>query len=175
MTTSQQTGSMFEQTREARPNEHGERVATVQHIVRSEPDDLTAESRGRNGTSAETILRSQPAPCPPVYPTWPTSQPGPLAITPPPGQHPHPLRTDQMVYESYDQEKGIPGIPRPIPVMQEHEGKTALPDVSHQGKVFDIDALQRWLDDGGSLEKEATSEMGDITASRFMRSPGGVR
>ena len=41
-----------------------------------------------------------------VYPSWPTSKPGPETTLPPPGQKQHPLRTDQVIYESYDQERG---------------------------------------------------------------------
>jgi hypothetical protein len=81
-----------------------------------------------------------------------------LVITPPPGQHPHPLRTDQVVYESYDQEKGIPGIPRLIPGVQEREVKPSPPDASCQDEVAEMDAIQRWLDDGGSLEKESSED-----------------
>ncbi len=44
----------------------------------------------------------------PTYPSWPTSTAGPRATSPPPGMKPLPTRTDQMVYECYDQERGMP-------------------------------------------------------------------
>ena len=169
MTTSQQTSPPFEQTREARPNEHEKGVGVVQSTARSESGDSAVKRSGCHENSAETIVQSQPAPRSFVYPVWPTSQPGPLAVPPPPGQHPHPLRTDQVVYESYDQEKGIPGIPRRIPVMHEQEMKPSHPDASCQDEVDEMDAIQRWLDDGGSQEKESTAGRGDISASSFVR------
>ncbi|TMC15239.1 MAG: hypothetical protein E6J34_22600 [Chloroflexi bacterium] len=48
-----------------------------------------------------------------TYPAWPTSKPGPQATSPLPGQHPHPLRTDQILYECYDQERGRPCVSPP--------------------------------------------------------------
>ncbi len=42
-----------------------------------------------------------------AHPSWPTSKPGPEITPPPPGQHPLPGRTDQMIYEYYDQVRGM--------------------------------------------------------------------
>lgn len=44
------------------------------------------------------------------YPSWPTSKPGPKATYRLPGQKPMPDRSDQMVYEAYDQVRGRPII-----------------------------------------------------------------
>ncbi|MEO8971148.1 MAG: hypothetical protein ABI406_06040 [Ktedonobacteraceae bacterium] len=42
------------------------------------------------------------------YPPWPTSTAGPQATPGLPGMKPHATRSDQMVYECYDQELGVP-------------------------------------------------------------------
>src|SRR5713226_1109907 len=108
MTTSQQTTSLLAQTRATEPNEQAEGVATVQNTARSGPGDPTT---GRDGSKDDTTATT-PWPRithPPfAYPAWPTSKPGPQATSPLPGQHPHPRRADQMVYECYDQELGMP-------------------------------------------------------------------
>ncbi|GCE30472.1 hypothetical protein KDA_59560 [Dictyobacter alpinus] len=45
----------------------------------------------------------------PIYPIWPTSQPGPMRKLPPPGMRPvNPWRSDQMVEIAYNQETGEP-------------------------------------------------------------------
>jgi hypothetical protein len=80
-----------------------------------------------------------------VYPAWPTSKPGPLVTSPPPGQRPHARRSDQMVYFCYDQERGIPCESAAKSAGREHEGKVYLPDDRFQEE----EAAQRWLDDGG--------------------------
>lgn len=175
MTTSQQTSPPFKQTREARPNEPEDRVVMVQNTALSESGDSIVKSSGLHENPAETIVQSKPAPRSFVYPVWPTSQPGPLAVSPPPGQHPHPLRTDQMVYESYDQEKGIPGIPRLIPGVQEQKIKPSPPDASCQNNVAEMDAIQHWLDDGGSLEKASSEDEGrDLPGPFVAQQAGGL-
>jgi len=45
------------------------------------------------------------------YPEWPTSKPGPMVTPAPSGEHPHALRSEQMIYdERYNQEQGRPGV-----------------------------------------------------------------
>lgn len=52
------------------------------------------------------------------YPSWPTSKPGPQATPRLPGQKPMSGRSDQMVYEAYDQVRGRPilAIPEEVGV-----------------------------------------------------------
>ena len=45
-----------------------------------------------------------------TLPPWPTSQPGPEVTAPSPGQRLVPTRTDQVMYDFYDQERGQPGL-----------------------------------------------------------------
>jgi hypothetical protein len=78
-----------------------------------------------------------------TYPVWPTSQPGPQATPPPAEQHPHPRRSEQMIYTNYDQERGMVGVPLPKLAEQEHRGKKytleatldAIPAASVQDSV----------------------------------------
>src|SRR5947208_16736214 len=65
-----------------------------------------------------------------TYPAWPTSKPGPETTSPLSGQKPHPTRTDQMVYECYDQERGMPDVTPPTRVMRENGTRIYLPDLS---------------------------------------------
>ena len=55
------------------------------------------------------------------FPLWPISQPGPEVTAPSPGQRLVPGRTDQVTYDSYDQERGRPGLPSPVPSGQTRE------------------------------------------------------
>ena len=46
----------------------------------------------------------------PRYPTWPTSEPGPMTTQPPPGQRPiNAQRSEQVAEVGYNQETGEPG------------------------------------------------------------------
>src|SRR5438445_12461488 len=111
MTTSQQMASQLDQTRVTEPNEQAEGVTTVQNAARSGPGAPTTE---RNGSRSKGDTPRPSTTRPPfAYPAWPTSEPGPQATAPLPGQHPQPLRTDQMVYECYDQERGRSCAPPP--------------------------------------------------------------
>jgi hypothetical protein len=87
-----------------------------------------------------------------TYPSWPTSEPGPAIISPPAGQKPHPMRTDQMVYEDgYDQEQGKPSFPPPpTRIVRENKTRIYIPDPSLQEVTLENEALERWLDDGGT-------------------------
>jgi hypothetical protein len=66
-----------------------------------------------------------------------------------------------MVYEYYDQERGMPYEPPKRSVMREYKGKMYLPDDHFQDMVSEAEATQRWLDDGGTSDKETASEIGD--------------
>jgi len=169
MTTSQQTILLLDQTREAGPNEHVQGVVTVQDIARLGSGDPTTGQNGSNSHPSETIPQAGPAHRPFPYPAWPTSKPGPQATSPLPGQHPHPLRTDQMVCECYDQERGMPCVSPPRPAVQKHRSRTYLPDARFQDMVAEAEAMERWLDDGGLSDQETTSEAGGVASLPFVR------
>jgi len=60
-----------------------------------------------------------------------------------------------MVYEYYDQERGMPYVPPPgLPPVREHRNRTYLPDTDSREVVSEKEALQRWLDDGGGSDHE---------------------
>src|SRR5207244_10086865 len=67
---------------------------------------------------------------------WPTSKPGPRETLPLSGQKPHPLRTDQMVCEYYDQERGLPSVPSPAPIVPKWQRKgTPHPKIDEIGRA----------------------------------------
>jgi hypothetical protein len=104
-----------------------------------------------------------------MYPEWPTSKPGPMVTPPPPGQRPQAKRSDQMVYDCYDQERGMACELPARSVMREHEGKMYLPDDNFQDVISEAEATQRWQDDGGTSDKETASEIGDKTPLSLVR------
>lgn len=81
----------------------------------AEPEEkIPEEKRERNTTP-------KPSPGPRRYalPPWPTSQPGPEVTLPGPGQFLVAGRTDQVAYDSYDQERGQPNLsPSSLPAIQ---------------------------------------------------------
>lgn len=142
MTTIQSEPPVIVPTRETRTPENENGAVIIQCNTR-----IVENKR----VSPDVVLPSAPV-LVPQYPVWPTSQPGPTVIAPPFGQHPHPVRTDQMVYEHYDQEHGRAYIPAAIkPAVAAHRGKVYRPDVDKQDVFSETDAAQRWLDDGGRL------------------------
>lgn len=104
-----------------------------------------------------------------VYPEWPTSKPGPAVTPPPAGQRPQARRSDQMVYDCYDQERGMACEVPARPVMREHKGKMDLPDDHFLDMISETEAEQRWLDDGGTSDKKPVSEIGDKTPLSLVR------
>lgn len=68
--------------------------------------------------SDERVLRGKEG-SPFALAAWPTSQPGPRVTEPLPGQRLVPLRTDQVMYDSYDQQRGLPGLLSPTSSNQE--------------------------------------------------------
>ena len=160
MSISQPTTSPFETTRKAGLSAHAQGVVTLQDASQGGSGDPPTEHTARK-SPPETFPPPKPAHRPLAYPAWPTSQPGPQVTAPLPGQHPHPLRTDQMVYSCYDQERGMPCLSPPGPAVQTHPGRTSLPDESMQ-EVASESALERWQDDGG-------------TASPSLHAPGALK
>ncbi len=89
-----------------------EYVETAERIVH----DAVQEQGKRE--AASTIVPSRRDRQQVRYPSWPTSAPGPQATPAVPDMKPHATRTDQMVYECYDQERGVPctAVPATQPV-----------------------------------------------------------
>jgi len=123
MTTSQQTSSLLDQTRESGPDKCIEAGVTVQDASRLVPGDPTTGRHGIKDDTAEMIIQPRRAHRQFAYPEWPTSKPGPQETLPLPGQKPHPLRTDQMVCSCYDQERGLPCAPSPAPIVPQWQKK----------------------------------------------------
>jgi hypothetical protein len=151
MNTSQQTTSPLDTVRE----ELDERVEAVADVEKLAPSLSGVRPRERNeskGDRGGAVIQPARDHVAFVYPTWPTSQPGPQATLPLPGQHPHPKRTDQMVYQYYDQERGLPGVPPPPPFIPKWQRQgTASPKIDLREHAIEAEALERWLDDGGVL------------------------
>lgn len=145
----QPTTSPFDTTREAETNEQVQRVGAVRDTAQGTLGDLPTEHNGRNASLPEMIPPSEPTRSRIVYPEWPTSKPGPLTTAPLPGQHPHPLRSDQMVYACYNQERGmICDAPVKPKIMQQQRGGQYLPDASTQETADEAQAIERGLNNG---------------------------
>lgn len=140
MTLSQQILPLLnsDQPKDAEHHEYAERVAVVAPFARLVlPGDLPITLDGKEAVTVEPTLPislSKPISRSFVYPERPTSQSGPWVTQPSVGQHPYPRRTDQMVYESYDQERGEQrDLPTAIPLLTwKQRGKNYLPDVGLQ-------------------------------------------
>jgi hypothetical protein len=158
MTTSLQTSSLLDMTREAGPDARVETVVIVGDLARLVPGDSTTGRNEVKDDSAETITQPKCTHYQFAYPEWPTSKPGPQATSPPPGQSPHPKRTDQMVYACYDQERGMPCAPPPMLVVRHNSSRTYRPDASVQEAASLVEAIERWLDDGGTLMRLSRTE-----------------
>jgi hypothetical protein len=151
MSTIQQTLSQLDQAREAEQN-HAEAPLTIQEIARPFQSDHAMDQKRIADGITETMISSKHEPHQFTYPSWPTSKPGPQITFPPAGQKPHPMRTDQMVHEeSYDQGQGRLSIPPPpTQIVRKNRTRTYIPDRSLQEVFFENEAIERWLDDGGT-------------------------
>ena len=145
MSTYQQTLPLVDKTSEAGPNEQAAGRVTVQVAT----NDPARERNGITDSSTETMMPPRQDHRQFAYPAWPTSKPGPETTSPLSGQKPHPTRTDQMVYECYDQERGMPDVTPPTRVIRENGTRTYLPDAGLQEVDSEAEAMERWLDDGG--------------------------
>jgi hypothetical protein len=151
MSTTQQTLPQLDQARDAE-QQHAEAPVTIRGTTHSFQSDHAMEQQRIADGITETILSSKRETHQFTYPSWPTSKPGPQITFPPAGQKPHPMRTDQMVYaESYDQEQGRPSVsPSPTRIARENRTKTYIPDHNIHEVTFENEAMERWLDDGGT-------------------------
>lgn len=55
-----------------------------------------------------------------------------------------------MVYECYDQERGMPDVTPPTRVMRENGTRIYLPDAGLQEVDSETEVMERWLDDDGT-------------------------
>jgi hypothetical protein len=151
MSTTQQILSQLDQARDAE-QQHAEAPVTIQGTTRPFQSDHAIEQKRIADGITETILPSKHEPHQFTYPSWPTSKPGPQITFPPAGQKPHPMRTDQMVYEeSYDQEHGRPSVSSPpTRIVRENRTRTYIAEEVLQEVTFENEAMERWLDDGGT-------------------------
>ena len=137
MITSQQTSSLLDQTRESGLDECVEAGVAVQDTSRSVLGDPMTGRNGIKDDTAEMITQPRRAHRQFAYPAWPTSKPGPQETLPLPGQKPHSTRTDQMIYECYDQERGMACVPPPMQVVQENRARKNLPGAYLQKVAFE--------------------------------------
>jgi hypothetical protein len=170
MTISQPATSPFETTREAATHEQAQGVGAVRGTALGALEDLPTGRNGSHDPPPETIPPSEPMQRPLVYPEWPTSRPGPQTTAPLPGQHPHPRRTDQMVYACYDQERGMPCVaPLKPKIIQQHRGRRYLPDARTQETADEAQAIERWRNDDG-VDVPSVRATGALKAERRHRS-----
>jgi hypothetical protein len=155
MTTIQETHPPVKAMRNSQPDEHTETVVTVQGVSPSVQCSSAREGIESQDNLAETIMSDRHAQTQFVYPAWPTSKPGPQVTPPPLGQKPHPTRTDQMVYNCYDQERGRPCVSPATQVVRETRARTYLPDDNFLEVISEAEVTERWRDDGNTSETEA--------------------
>lgn len=93
-------------------------AVSVEDIARLMPGEQAAQD-GSKDVAAATIVQPTYGYRQLAHQPWPTSKAGPAITPPPPGQHPLPGRTDQMIYECYDQERGISCDLLPMEAVQE--------------------------------------------------------
>jgi hypothetical protein len=140
----------LDQARDAEQN-HAEAPVTIQETIHPLQSDHAVEQKRIADGIIETMISSKHQPHQFTYPSWPTSKPGPQITLPPAGQKPHPMRTDQMVYEeNYDQEHGRPSVFHPpTQIVRETRNRTYVDDPILQEVTFENESIERWLDDGG--------------------------
>ena len=100
------------------PGEPVETLVTLQVAALEKP--ILGEKKSVE-KATETVVVSPPRHRQFTLPPWPTSQPGPRVTAPSPGQRLVPRRTDQVMYDFYDQERGLPGLLPPMPADQERK------------------------------------------------------
>jgi hypothetical protein len=120
MTTYQPTTSSGDTT--SAVESHKQADASVEDAARPIPGEQTVAQNGSKDGGAATIVQPKYDYRQLAHPSWPTSKPGPEITPPPLGQYPLPGRTDQMIYECYDQERGISGGALPTVRVQEAAG-----------------------------------------------------
>jgi hypothetical protein len=159
----------LDETQETVSNEPTEAAETMQ--VASSDEHIPTGKGSEDGTT-ETVL----AP-PHVYyqfalPPWPTSQAGPEVTAPSPGQRPVPTRTDQVTYDFYDQERGMPGITPEVLLAQESNGEptetrqTAPTATQADRQLIDLPPLSKRVTVGQQVYDMQGARVGKV-AVRF--------
>jgi len=120
MQTYQPKPLLFDETQEAVSNKPLEIAVAIQDATRALPEEQVLPEPGSLGDAPEKVLAPPRVHRPFTLPPWPTSQPGPEVTAPSPGQRLVRYRTDQVMYDNYDQERGRPGI---IPPTSTAQGK----------------------------------------------------
>jgi len=132
MQTYQPTLLLLDDTGETVVNERAEAVVAVQVAL---PDKPVPRRKGSEESTAVPVLAPPRRQRQFALPPWPTSQPGPEVTAPSPGQRLVPIRTDQVTYDFYDQERGLPGLAPPAPAKSTDESPEARQTVSTASQV----------------------------------------
>jgi len=108
----------LKEAQETVPNEPVETLVIVQVAV---PDEHVSTGKKSEESATEAVFTLPRRHRQFALPPWPTSQPGPEITLSSPGQRLVATRTDQVMYDFYDQEQGLPGLPPPAPADQARE------------------------------------------------------
>jgi len=119
MTTYQPTILPEDTTNAVEAHEQADAAVSVEDIAQPMPGEPTAAQNGSKDGGAATMVQPTYDYRRLAHPSWPTSKPGPEITPPPPGQYPLPGRTDQMIYECYDQMRGMVCSSLPTATVQE--------------------------------------------------------
>jgi hypothetical protein len=122
MQTYQPTRLLLDDTGETVVNERAEAVVAVQVAL---PDEPVPRRKGSEESAAVPVVAPPRRQRQFALPPWPTSQPAPEVTAPSPGQRLVPTRTDQVTYDFYDQERGLPGLAPPAPAKSMDESPEA--------------------------------------------------
>jgi hypothetical protein len=105
-----------------------EPVETLVIVQVAAPEKPVSGEKKSAENATETVFASPPRQRQFTLPSWPTSHPGPEVTAPSPGQRLVLARTDQVTYDCYDQERGLPGLPPPATTDDARESTAALPE-----------------------------------------------
>lgn len=99
------------------------------------PDECISQGKGHGESATGAALASPWDHCQITLPSWPTSQPGPGVTAPSPGQRVVSTRTDQVMYDFYDQERGRPGLPPPASADHIRERTVEFPETRQRASA----------------------------------------
>lgn len=121
MTTYQPTTLPIDTTSAVEAREQADTAVSAENVARPMLGEQTA---ARNGSKdgAATMVQPTYDYRQLAHPSWPTSKPGPEITPPPSGQYPLPGRTEQMIYERYDQRRGMACSSLPTETVPEAAG-----------------------------------------------------
>ena len=92
------------------------------------PDERISQGRNNEESVMDAVFVSLWDHRQVALPSWPTSQPGPEVTAPSPGQRVVSTRTDQVMYDFYDQERGRPGLLPPASANHIRESTVEFPE-----------------------------------------------